>query len=447
MYKNITLVAFISAFTLTACGGGGSTTVPTSNGSSKSALSSVSSSKSSVISSSSSSSSSSAKASSIASSVSSASAPGENVSSSSVVASSSSVARSSSSSVVAPVSSSSVASSSVKSSSSSVKSSSSSVVSSSSSSVAKSSSSSSVAVSSSSSVASSSSSVSSGPASIYHVRGSFNEWKEGTLMSPTGVANVYELCVNFLAGDEANGGPRFKIDPEGGWGADAVPSADYTVTAGWVKITFNSLSKAITTQQNLPAYCPGASSSSSSVASSSVKSSSSSSVAPSSSSVASSSAKSSSSSSVAPSSSSSSTAPSSSSSSAASSSSLGPHYAGEDCQTCHKVGGTAEKKIFTIAGTVYTARTAAGVVNPAATIVIMDNQKLNEIIKVQTDANGNFYSYKSLDGRAIQDVHPKAIGATTMKEMGSTQPTTGSCNFCHNGKAVEDYETFRLYIN
>lgn len=121
------------------------------------------------------------------------------------------------------------------------------------------------AASSSSSVASSavSSSVASSAAgSIYHVRGTFNSWAEGTLMNRVGTTDNYESCVNFTAGD-ANGGPRFKIDPNGGWGSDAVPSSDFAVSVGWVKISFNSTSKAITVQQNLAANCASSSSSSS----------------------------------------------------------------------------------------------------------------------------------------------------------------------------------------
>ncbi|HWV16729.1 MAG TPA: hypothetical protein VN030_14965 [Cellvibrio sp.] len=100
---------------------------------------------------------------------------------------------------------------------------------------------------------------SSAPSSIYHVRGTFNSWLEGTLMSRIGTTDSYEKCVNFAGGD-GNGGPRFKIDPSGGWG-DAIPAADFAVTAGWVKITFNSVTKAISVQQNLAANCAIASSS------------------------------------------------------------------------------------------------------------------------------------------------------------------------------------------
>ncbi|HWV16123.1 MAG TPA: hypothetical protein VN030_11900 [Cellvibrio sp.] len=120
----------------------------------------------------------------------------------------------------------------------------------------------------------SSSAASSTAASIYHLRGTFNSWQEGTRLNRVGNTDNYEYCVNFVGGD-TNGGPRFKIDPNGGWG-DAIPSADFVVAAGWVKVTFNSISKAISVQQNLPANCVIASSSvavSSSVQSSAISSS------------------------------------------------------------------------------------------------------------------------------------------------------------------------------
>lgn len=107
------------------------------------------------------------------------------------------------------------------------------------------------------------------PPTPYHLRGTFNGWAEGTLLTRVGTTDVYESCQQFVSGD-ATGGPRFKVDPNGGWGSDAVPATDYTVAAGWVKITFNASTKAITTQQNLAANCGSATISSSSISSSSV---------------------------------------------------------------------------------------------------------------------------------------------------------------------------------
>jgi cyclomaltodextrin glucanotransferase len=107
------------------------------------------------------------------------------------------------------------------------------------------------------------------PPAAYHLRGTFNGWAEGTLLTRVGTTEVYESCQQFVSGD-ATGGPRFKIDPNGGWGSDAVPVGDYTVAAGWVKISFNASTNAISTQQNLAANCGSSPISSSSSSSSSV---------------------------------------------------------------------------------------------------------------------------------------------------------------------------------
>lgn len=110
------------------------------------------------------------------------------------------------------------------------------------------------------------------PPAVYHLRGTFNGWAEGTLMTRVGTTDVYESCQNFVGGD-ATGGPRFKVDPNGGWGTDAVPAADFGVAAGWVRVTFNASTKAITTAQNLSVNCGSATISSSAQTSSAISSS------------------------------------------------------------------------------------------------------------------------------------------------------------------------------
>ncbi|WP_193161999.1 alpha-amylase family glycosyl hydrolase [Microbulbifer hainanensis] len=68
----------------------------------------------------------------------------------------------------------------------------------------------------------------------YHLRGTHNSWAEGDLMAPVAGTSQYEACRNFTSGD-ANGGPRFKVDPDGGWGTDAFPAADQAAS-GWTHI-------------------------------------------------------------------------------------------------------------------------------------------------------------------------------------------------------------------
>lgn len=113
------------------------------------------------------------------------------------------------------------------------------------------------------------SSVASAPASIFHLRGTHNGWLVGDFFAPVvGSATNFEICRNFAAGD-ANGGPRFKVDPNGGWGADAFPAADVPAN-GWTKIVINGTTRVlVSTTINMPVNC-GVVASSSSVASSSI---------------------------------------------------------------------------------------------------------------------------------------------------------------------------------
>jgi cyclomaltodextrin glucanotransferase len=91
------------------------------------------------------------------------------------------------------------------------------------------------------------------PETRYHLRGTFNAWAEGNFLTRVGSSDVYEACRQFAAGD-AGGAPRFKIDPNGGWG-DAVPATDVLVNPGWVKISFNQATRAVSLAQNLSANC------------------------------------------------------------------------------------------------------------------------------------------------------------------------------------------------
>ncbi len=107
----------------------------------------------------------------------------------------------------------------------------------------------------------------------YHLRGTHNAWATGDFFiavenSPTD----FHICRNFTSGD-AGGGPRFKVDPNGGWGSDAFPTADVAAN-GWTKIIINGGTRTLrSTTTNMSANC-GASNISSVASTSSVSSSS-----------------------------------------------------------------------------------------------------------------------------------------------------------------------------
>ncbi|WP_346837670.1 alpha-amylase family glycosyl hydrolase [Microbulbifer sp. SAOS-129_SWC] len=77
----------------------------------------------------------------------------------------------------------------------------------------------------------------------YHLRGTHNAWAEGDLLTPVAGTNQYEACRNFTSGD-ANGGPRFKVDPNGGWGGDSFPAQDQPAS-GWTHIVVDGDSNSL----------------------------------------------------------------------------------------------------------------------------------------------------------------------------------------------------------
>jgi hypothetical protein len=88
----------------------------------------------------------------------------------------------------------------------------------------------------------------------FHLRGTQNNWQEGDLFTPVAGSNtLVEICRNFTAGD-ANGGPRFKIDPNGGWG-DGFPAID-VAAGGWTKVVVDSTNNTIVnTTTQMAANC------------------------------------------------------------------------------------------------------------------------------------------------------------------------------------------------
>ncbi|HWV14479.1 MAG TPA: alpha-amylase family glycosyl hydrolase [Cellvibrio sp.] len=114
----------------------------------------------------------------------------------------------------------------------------------------------------------SSSAISSVSGTQYHLRGTHNGWVEGDLFSDVpGSTTDLIICRNFLA---ATGGARFKVDPNGGWGADSFPAADMPAN-GWTRIIISRNPKGIkTVATKLAENCGVAASSSSSLSASSV---------------------------------------------------------------------------------------------------------------------------------------------------------------------------------
>jgi hypothetical protein len=129
------------------------------------------------------------------------------------------------------------------------------------------------------------------------------------------------------------------------------------------------------------------------------------------------------------------------------------HTRSKNCQTCHQEQGPG-KGIFTISGTLLDEKHRP---YPNAILELYESvqapgggpvqwggpvEVVNLLMKVEVDANGNFYTTESLpDLFPNEPLYPrfvKADGTPLFKETGSAEATmgggvtVGGCNFCHN---------------
>jgi glycosidase len=87
----------------------------------------------------------------------------------------------------------------------------------------------------------------------WYLRGTSNNWA-GTLMTAVAGSNQLEVCQQFVAGSDLP--TRFKINLNNDWSKTTVPTQDYVVTPGWVKVTFDPTTKTIVqVSQKLAANC------------------------------------------------------------------------------------------------------------------------------------------------------------------------------------------------
>jgi len=117
------------------------------------------------------------------------------------------------------------------------------------------------------------------------------------------------------------------------------------------------------------------------------------------------------------------------------------HNAGQDCLSCHKVGGTAESAaVFSTAGTIYKSN---GSVQANATVnfYITGTNTLTGSFK--TDDSGNFYTEVFVDGLyygtpGVTGVDIEVQGPSGLRTMPGIV-SNGSCGTCHgksNGNIV-----------
>lgn len=111
------------------------------------------------------------------------------------------------------------------------------------------------------------------------------------------------------------------------------------------------------------------------------------------------------------------------------------HNPGQDCMSCHRVGGTgAVKAIFTLAGTVYKT---GGAAQTQGTVKLFIHPTNTLSISLKTDSLGNFYTTTPVTGLFVAggpfvsgvDVAIDGPVASDTKMAGLV--TNGSCNACH----------------
>jgi hypothetical protein len=105
---------------------------------------------------------------------------------------------------------------------------------------------------------------------------------------------------------------------------------------------------------------------------------------------------------------------------------------GDDCLSCHTVGGEGAGHVWTLAGTVFTGPQAAvtdGV--QGAQVLVTDSN--GKALTLGTNEAGNFYTAESLQF----PVHVEVQQGNTRIGMDG-HPAVGACNTCHNDPPTDE---------
>lgn len=101
---------------------------------------------------------------------------------------------------------------------------------------------------------------------------------------------------------------------------------------------------------------------------------------------------------------------------------------GDDCLSCHKPGGKAQKSLFTLGGTVY--RTASddpvpGLAGVRLALTGADGRRL----ELATNEKGNFWSKEKVAFPVAVEVWREGVDAR--RGVGPGPCAHGACNDCH----------------
>jgi len=112
------------------------------------------------------------------------------------------------------------------------------------------------------------------------------------------------------------------------------------------------------------------------------------------------------------------------------------HRAGQDCQRCHRSGGSGDG-VFTIAGTVFDGDNPS-VVKPNVIVRLfaLPDQSSALIEEIEVDAKGNFYTTAPIPyGAGLFAVLVDGPVSSPFM-MAPVTASEGACNSCHDGNAV-----------
>jgi hypothetical protein len=111
------------------------------------------------------------------------------------------------------------------------------------------------------------------------------------------------------------------------------------------------------------------------------------------------------------------------------------HNPGQNCLSCHRSGGAASSRIFTVAGTVYKNDGSA---QTNASVVLYPDGSNTAQATISTDGAGNFYTAQAVASLVPAAGQQFALGARVVVRVGSNSRsmpgviTNGSCNQCHS---------------
>jgi cytochrome c2 len=103
---------------------------------------------------------------------------------------------------------------------------------------------------------------------------------------------------------------------------------------------------------------------------------------------------------------------------------------GEDCLSCHKVGGKAPRSLFTVSGTVFRAADGEPRETGAGQVAVILTDAVGQRLELVSNAAGNFWSKAPL--RFPVQVALRALPEGAPRQGPAGRCAHGNCNQCHS---------------